>query len=328
MKGLRLDAGELRFVPDLPPPDLPAGEALVRVVTAGICNTDLELARGYYPFEGVPGHEFVGVVERFGAAVPSAEADRLEGMRVVGEINAVCGVCPACSRGFGTHCESRTVLGIAGRNGAFAELLTLPASNLHPVPDDLPTEAAVFTEPLAAALRIQEQVPIGFGDRVLVVGAGKLGMLIAQTLAGTGGDLTVVTRRDASMLDVLRSRGANVCLENEVENAGFDVAVECTGNPAGFAIARRALRPMGTLVLKSTYAGRLELDASAAVVDEITLIGSRCGPFAPALGLLAEGGVDVAALVAARYPLEEGAGAFEHASRPGVLKVLLEIGSE
>jgi threonine dehydrogenase-like Zn-dependent dehydrogenase len=328
MKGLRLEAGELRFVPDLPPPDLPPGEALVRVLIAGICNTDLELARGYYPFEGVPGHEFVGVVERLGAGVSSAEADRLPGTRVVGEINAVCGVCRACSRGLGTHCESRTVLGIAGRDGAFAEFLTLPVSNLHPVPDELPTEAAVFTEPLAAALRIQEQVPIGPGDRVLVVGAGKLGILIAQTLAGTGCDLTVATRRGASMPELLRARGTDVCLEDEVEKAGFDVAVECTGNPAGFKIARRALRPRGTLVLKSTYAGRLEVDASAAVVDEITLIGSRCGPFAPALRLLAEGGVDVAPLLAARYPLEEGKAAFEHASRPGVLKVLLEIGDE
>ncbi len=328
MKGLRLDARELRFYPDLATPELLAGEALVRVIVAGICNTDLELARGYYPFEGVPGHEFVGVVEQLGSGVTAAEADRLQGTRVVGEINAVCGVCTACSRGLGTHCESRTVLGISGRDGAFAELLTLPASNLHLVPDDLPTEAAVFTEPLAAALRIQEQVRIGPGDRVLVVGAGKLGMLIAQTLAATGSDLTVVTRRDASMRDLLQARGASVCLENEVEHAGFDLAVECTGNPAGFAIARRALRPRGTLVLKSTYAGRLELDASAVVVDEITVIGSRCGPFAPALRLLAEGGVDVAPLVAARYPLEEGVAAFEHASGRGVLKVLLQMGAE
>jgi threonine dehydrogenase-like Zn-dependent dehydrogenase len=328
MKALRLEAGELRFVPKLPPPDLPQGEALVRVLIAGICNTDLELARGYYPFEGVLGHEFVGVVERLGDGVSAAEASRLMGKRVVGEINAVCGVCEACSRGFGTHCEKRTVLGILGRDGAFAEFLTLPAPNLHPVPDDLPTEAAVFTEPLAAALRIQEQVPIGPSDRVLVVGAGKLGMLIAQTLAGIGCDLTVVTRRGATIPELLRARGAAVCLEEDVENAGFDVAVECTGNPAGFGIARRALRPRGTLVLKSTYAGRLEVDASALVVDEITVIGSRCGPFAPALRLLEEGGVDVTALVAARYPLEEGAAAFEHASRPGVLKVLLEIEGE
>ncbi len=328
MKGLRLEDGELRFVPDLPPPDLPPDEALVRVLVAGICNTDLELARGYYPFVGVPGHEFVGVVERLGADVSAAEAPRLVGKRVVGEINAVCGACPACLSGLEAHCEKRTVLGISGRDGAFAELLTLPAPNLHRLPDVLSTEAAVFTEPLAAALGIQEQVPIGPSDRVLVVGAGKLGTLIAKTLAKTGCDLTVVTRRGASLPEPLRARGAAVCLEEDIENAGFDVAVECTGNPAGFVIARCALRPRGTLVLKSTYAGRLEVDASALVVDEITVIGSRCGPFAPALRVLEEGGVDVTPLVAARYPLEEGAAAFEHASRPGVLKVLLEIGGE
>ena len=328
MKGLRLEDGELSFVPDLPPPDLPPGEALVRVLIAGICNTDLELARGYYPFAGVPGHEFVGVVERLGAGVSADETSRLVGKRVVGEINAVCGVCTACVRGLGTHCEKRTVLGISGRDGAFAELLTLPAPNLHRLPDALSTEEAVFTEPFAAALRIQEQVPIGPSDCVLVVGAGKLGTLIAQTLAGTGCDLTVVTRRGAATPELLRARGAAVCLEEDVEDAGFDVAVECTGDPAGFGIARRALRPRGTLVLKSTYAGRLEVDASALVVDEITVIGSRCGPFAPALRVLEEGGVDVTPLVAARYPLEEGAAAFEHASRPGVLKVLLEIGGE
>jgi threonine dehydrogenase-like Zn-dependent dehydrogenase len=270
----------------------------------------------------------VGVVERLGAGVSADETSRLVGERVVGEINAVCGVCRACMRGLGTHCEKRTVLGISGRDGAFAELLTLPAPNLHRLPDAISTDAAVFTEPLAAALGIQEQVPIGPSDRVLVVGAGKLGTLIAQTLAGTGCDLTVVTRGGAATPELLRARGAAVRLEGDVENAGFDVAVECTGNPAGFGIARRALRPRGTLVMKSTYAGRLEVDASGLVVDEITVVGSRCGPFAPALRLLEEGGVDVTALVAARYPLEEGVAAFEHASRPGVLKVLLEIGGE
>ncbi len=328
MKALRLEDGELSLVTDLPSPELPAGEALVRVLIAGICNTDLELARGYYPFAGVPGHEFVGVVERLGDGVFAAEGDRLLGSRVVGEINAVCGACRACATGMSTHCATRTVLGISGRDGAFAELLTLPLQNLHPVPDDIPTEAAVFTEPLAAALGIQELVPIGEGDRVLVVGAGKLGTLIAQTLAGTGCDLTVVTRSGPSTSELLEARGAAVCLEKDVEHAGFDVAVECTGNPAGFRIARRALRPRGTLVLKSTYTGGLEVDASALVVDEINLIGSRCGPFAPALRMLDEGGVDVTPLIAARYPLEEGAAAFEHASRPGVLKVLLEIGGE
>jgi threonine dehydrogenase-like Zn-dependent dehydrogenase len=328
MRGLWLEGGRLRFATDLQAPDPPPDEALVRVLVAGICNTDLELARGYYPFEGVPGHEFVGIVEHLGAAASSANADRLVGRRVVGEINAVCGSCGACRRGDGTHCARRTVLGISGRDGAFADYLTLPATNLHPVPDSLPTEAAVFSEPLAAALRVREQVEIGPGDRVVVVGAGKLGRLIAQTLARTGCDLIVLSRPGRSMPELSGATGIGVRLEEEVEDAAFDIAVECTGNPDGFAIARRALRPRGTLVLKSTYAGTNELNASALVVDELTVIGSRCGPFAPALRLLEEGGVDVAPLVAARYPLEEGADAFEHAARPGVLKVLLEIGSE
>ncbi len=254
MRALWLEDRRLS-VRDTPTPEPPPGEALVRVVRAGICNTDIELTRGYYRFTGIPGHEFVGIVER--------GPDALLGRRVVGEINAVCGSCRACASGRRTHCECRTVLGIAGRNGAFADYLTLPAENLHPVPDAVPTDAAVFTEPLAAALEVQEQVRLQ--------------------------------------------------------------AVECTGNPEGFAVAQRALRPRGTLVLKSTYAGALTLDASAVVVNELTVVGSRCGPFPPALRLLAEGRVAVQPLIHARYPLGEAPAAFAHAQRPGVLKVLLEI---
>jgi threonine dehydrogenase-like Zn-dependent dehydrogenase len=246
------------------------------VVCAGICNTDLELLRGYYPFSGVPGHEFVGVVEEGPV--------ELRGRRVVGEINAGCGDCRACRAGLGNHCERRSVLGIVRRNGAFAEYLTLPAANLHPVPDDVPDEVAVFTEPLAAALEIQQQVSIQPGDRLLVVGDGKLGQLIARTLAPTGADLLVAGRHDKK-LDLLRAAGIRAGTADEVENGRFDLAVECTGNPEGFTVARRALRPRGTLVLKSTYAGELRLDAASLVVDEITLVGSRCGPFAPALQL-------------------------------------------
>lgn len=326
MKALLLEEGRLRFEPDWPAPELPSGEALVRVLVAGICNTDLELVRGYYPFAGVPGHEFVGVVERVAGDVGAGEAERLLGRRVVGEINASCGACTACTSGRAGHCPNRTVLGIQGRDGAFAEYLALPTSNLHPLPAAVTDRSAVFTEPLAAALQIREQVPIGPGDRVLVVGIGKLGALIAQTLAATGCDLTVIARRESPLLGLLEARGVAVRSEEDTEEAAFDVAVECTGNSDGFGIARRALRPRGTLVLKSTYAGRLEVDAAGLVVDEITLIGSRCGPFAPALRLLEEGTVDVSPLLAARYPLDEGEAAFEHASRRGVLKVLLEMG--
>lgn len=316
MRALWLEDRRVALRDDVPLPERPPAEALVRVIRAGICNTDVELTRGYYPFTGVPGHEFVGIVERGPAP--------LVGRRVVGEINAVCGRCRACTSGRRTHCERRTVLGIVGRHGAFAEFLTLPAENLHVVPDDLPTDAAVFTEPLAAALEIQAQVPIHRADRVLVVGDGKLGQLVGQTLALTACELVVVGRHDAK-LALLTARGIATARADAVERASFDVAVECTGNPEGFAVAQRALRPRGTLLLKSTYAGGLTFNASAVVVDELTLVGSRCGPFAPALALLVERRVAVEALIQARYPLAAAAAALEHAQRPGVLKVLLEM---
>ena len=316
MHALWLENHRLRLRDDVPIPSPPAGEALVRVIRAGICNTDIELTRGYYPFTGVPGHEFVGVVERGPAA--------LVGRRTVGEINAVCGTCPACTGGRRTHCERRTVLGIVNRHGAFADYLTLPIENLHPVPENVATDAAVFTEPLAAALEIQEQVAIGPGQRVLVVGDGKLGQLVAQTLALTGCTLTAVGRHDEK-LALLAARGIATGPPDGVGRAAFDVAVECTGNPEGFAVAQRAVRPRGTLVLKSTYAGALTLDASALVVNELTLVGSRCGPFAPALRLLAEARVAVEPLIHARYPLAQVIAAFDHAVRPGVLKVLVQM---
>jgi threonine dehydrogenase-like Zn-dependent dehydrogenase len=297
-------------------PTTATGEALLRVVCAGICNTDIELTRGYYPFTGIPGHEFVGVVEE--------GPESLCGRRVVGEINAACGECSACRASRRTHCENRTVLGIVNRNGAFAEYLTLPAENLHLVPDGLPDDVAVFTEPLAAALEIQEQIRIDEGDRVLVAGDGKLGQLIARTLALTGCELLVVGRH-AEKLALLVDAGLRVGGADDVEAGRFDIAVECTGNPEGFELARRALRPRGTLVLKSTYAGALTVDASSLVVDEIALMGSRCGPFAPALRLLAENTIDPRPLVHARYPLANAVEAFEHARRAGVLKVLVEM---
>lgn len=316
MQGLWLEEGRLSLRDDLPVPEAPPGEARVRVLAAGICNTDLELVRGYYPYRGVLGHEFVGVVE---------EGPReLRGRRVVGEINATCGGCRACRGGRPTHCEERTVLGIVGRDGAFAEYLTLPAGNLHPVPEGVATEAAVFTEPLAAALEVQQQVPVRPEDRVLVVGDGKLGQLIARTLALTGCDLTVLGHH-RKKLALLENAGITTLEGDATPAAAWDLVVEATGSPAGFTVARRALRPRGTMVLKSTYAGELSFDASALVVDEITLVGSRCGPFAPALRLLARGRVDVSPLVHAAYPLAEALSAFDHARSPGVLKVLLTL---
>jgi threonine dehydrogenase-like Zn-dependent dehydrogenase len=326
MIGLWLQDGELELHTELSRPEPQEGEAVVRVQQAGICNTDLELVRGYYPFNGILGHEFVGTVEQ---APPGHE--HLEQQRVVGEINAVCGTCVACESGRRSHCENRTVLGILGRHGAFAEYLTLPADNLHIVPDNLPNEAAVFTEPLAAAVQIQRQIDLQPDDRVLVVGDGKLGQLIARTLRLVGTYLCVAGRHEGK-LGMLADLDIDTVPVGDTADAelartlrGFDVAVECTGNADGFILARRALRPGGTLVLKSTYADNLTLDASALVVDEITLVGSRCGPFAPALELLSSGKIYVEELIADRYPLSAGLAAFEHARQRGTLKILLQM---
>ena len=286
-----------------------SAETLVRVVASGICNTDIELTRGYYPFRGIPGHEFVGMTT--------------DGRRVVGEINAVCGTCAPCLHGRPTHCERRSVLGIVGRNGAHAEYLSLPAQNLHEIPGTVSDEEAVFVEPIAAALEIQQQLRIEPADRVLVVGDGKLGQLIARTLALTGCSLTVLGRHRAK-LDLLEQAGIATTTVAPPPRS-VDIAVECSGSAEGFTIARNALRARGTLVMKSTYAGELTVNASSLVVDEITLIGSRCGPFAPAIQLLAERRIDVKPLISARYPLSEALAAFEHAQRPGVMKVLLAI---
>ncbi|MEZ5064991.1 MAG: alcohol dehydrogenase catalytic domain-containing protein [bacterium] len=301
---------------DVERPSPPPGESLLRVTLAGICATDLELTRGYYPYTGVLGHEFVAIVED--------GPEDLVGRRVVGEINAVCRTCDACRAGRSSHCERRTVLGIVGRNGAFAEYCTLPSSNLHVVPDSVPDEVAVFTEPLAAALRIGEQVSIGADDRVLVLGHGRLGQLVARVLSERTRHLRVAGH-DAGKRELLDALGIATSSPADLGDARFDVVVECTGHAAGFDLARRHVRPGGTLVMKSTYAGSLEIDASALVVDEIRLVGSRCGPFAPALDRLASGVVDPTPLIHARFPLADGLEAFAEAARPGVLKVLLEI---
>ncbi|MEE9615496.1 MAG: alcohol dehydrogenase catalytic domain-containing protein, partial [Anaerolineae bacterium] len=323
-RALLLDK-ELRLVKDYPTPEPPAGEALIRVSVAGICNTDLELVKGYRQFRGILGHEFVGVVER----APGAE--EWEGRRVVGEINAACGDCPTCRADRPTHCPHRTTLGIAGRDGAFAEYLTMPIRNLLPVPDSLPGEVAVFTEPLAAACEILQQVHVRPTDRVVVLGDGKLGLLCAQVLALTGCNLTVVGHH-REKLNILAQRGIPTAMGDESVKPRADLVIEATGRAEGYAAARRLVRPRGTIVLKSTCHVSLDADGSTGLaevltmiaVDEVTLVGSRCGPFAPALRLLEQGLVDVAPLIQARYPLSEALAAFEHAARPGALKVLVE----
>ncbi len=315
MRGIWLEKNEICLRDDLEPKELPVGEARIRPTLLGVCRTDLELMAGYYPYRGVLGHEFVGVVEE--------GPEEWLGKRVVGEINATCGCCETCLSGRSQHCPSRTVLGIVGRDGCFADSFLLPVRNLIAVPDQLPDECAVFTEPLAAAMRILEQLPVIPGDRWLVVGDGRLGQLVARVLATTGVDLTVLGRHEQK-LSRLSTLGISVSANPENLNTRrFDVAVECAGNDSGFEIARRSLRPGGTLILKSTYAGELRCDASALVVDEIQLLGSRCGPFRPALAALAQGAIDPRDLIDDQFALSDAVQALEKAGQHGVLKVLI-----
>lgn len=319
MKALRYENDSLR-VADVNVPRA-QGEALVRVTLSGICNTDLEIARGYAGFRGTLGHEFVGVCEE----APGAE--ELEGSRVVGEINAGCGRCDLCAAGDPRHCAARTVLGIVGRDGAHAEYLRLPAANLLAVPDEISDERAVFTEPLAAACGIVERVKIEDGARVAVVGDGKLGLLCAQALrALTEARITLVGKHD-SKLEIARRRDIDTVRLDELEHSkrarDFHVVVEASGSPAGFDLALSLLRPRGTLVLKSTFHGSTAFDTARVVVEEITVVGSRCGRFAPALELLKSDRVDVESLIGEERPLAEGVRAMARASERGVLKVLL-----
>ncbi len=316
MNGLWLQDRQLSIRPDIPKPEPKPGEALVKVLRAGICNTDLELLRGYYPYAGVPGHEFVGVIK--------AGCEARRDQRVVGEINASCGTCEFCRKKIKNHCLDRSVLGIVNRNGAFAKYLSLPIENLHPVPDSISNDAATFIEPLAAALEILNQVQIAANHRVLVVGDGKLGLLVAQAIATTGCEVLAIGRHEAK-LELLKDCGIQTGFATDIQARTFDVAVECTGNPEGFAIALDALKARGTLVLKSTYTGQLTLDAARIVVDEIHLVGSRCGPFAPAIKLLEAGKISVLPMVQASFDLPDALAAFDRASQKGTLKVLINM---
>jgi len=301
-----------------------AGEALIRVQLAGICSTDLQLLAGYKGgYRGVLGHEFVGVV------IAAPEATAWIGRRVVGELNIGCGSCALCRQGLDKHCRQRQSLGIIGRDGAFAEYLTLPVANLHPVPDSLPDQCAIFVEPTAAALQIREQLALKPSSRVVVLGDGRLGLLVAQVLALSGCDLTVIGRNPAK-LALLTSMGLYVntypldALPTEWPDTPIDTVVEVTGSADGFALARRLVRPGGVIVLRSTFANTLaHFDLSGLVVDEITLIGSRCGPFPPAIRLLAAGQIQVQSLIQATYPLQQGVAALAHAAQKGVIKVVI-----
>jgi threonine dehydrogenase-like Zn-dependent dehydrogenase len=287
------------------------------VTLSGICNTDVEIVRGYAGFEGTIGHEFVGVVE-------SSPDEALVGRRVVGEINAGCGHCQQCALGDPRHCPNRTVLGIHGRDGAHAEFLRLPVVNLLPVPDEIPDEQAVFCEPLAAACGITERVSISKETRVAIIGDGKLGLLSAQALALTGAPLLLIGKHPEK-LRIAGGRGIETATLAQVEKRvrHFDVVVEASGSESGFALALSLLRPRGVLVLKSTFKGATSIDAARIVVDEISVVGSRCGRFAPALRLLRTGAVDVLSLISEEYSLADGVRAIERATEQGVIKVLL-----
>lgn len=320
MKALRFDGSALGFETDVPRPRR-NGEALVRVLYAGICNTDLEIAKGYAGFHGTPGHEFVGRV------VESPDPE-LVGRRVVGEINVGCGSCRLCQEGDPRHCPTRTVLGIKDRDGAFAEYLSLPAGNLIEVPDAIPDEDAVFIEPLAAAFNILEQVAVRASSQVALIGDGKLAQLIARALARTGCDLVVIGKHEAKLK--LASKTGARCIElHEIEKksaAGeFDIVIEASGSPSGLPLALELVKPRGDVVLKSTYHGVANVSLWPVVVNEVRIIGSRCGRFRHAIDALTASLVDLKGLVSEVMPLDDGLRAFERASDPATMKVLLRM---
>ena len=290
----------------------------MRVRLAGICNTDLEIMKGYMGFRGTLGHEFVGIVDEGPPA--------WRGRRVVGEINFACGTCPACRTHLGRHCASRQVMGILDADGSFAEFVVLPIANLHAVPDAVPDEAAVFTEPLAAAFEILEQVTVQPGEACTVLGDGKLGLLVAQVLHQAGARVLAVGAHPEK-LAILRRCGIATTLRDDWSHELAEIVVEATGSAAGFAMALSATRPRGRLVLKSTVAASGAVDLAPVVINEITVVGSRCGPFAPALRALRQGTVDVRSLISARFPLADGIRALHHAAERGVVKVLLDCGT-
>lgn len=330
MKALRFQNSQLS-VSEVAEP-VADGEALVRVTLSGICNTDFEIARGYAGFEGTLGHEFVGVIEELSEARPSGRAtlkigpsgELMPGMRVVGEINAGCGDCDLCRAGDPRHCPKRTVLGIVGRDGAHAEFLKLPLVNLLPVPDEIPDERAVFTEPLAAACGILERVWITEDTQVAVIGDGKLGLLCAQVIATTGAEVTLIGKHQ-NKLAIAERRGiqTNTLDKAQHRKGEFGVVVEASGSPSGFALAVQLLHPRGVLVLKSTFHGVTEIEAAPLVVNELSVVGSRCGRFAPALELLKQDAVDVDSLISDEFALSDAVAAMRRAAERDVMKVLL-----
>lgn len=319
MKALFFD-GKLSLR-EVPKPERAPGEALIKVLLAGICGTDREILKGYSGFHGIPGHEFVGRVEE-------CDDSQWIGKRVVGEINLACGRCSWCAKGLGRHCPYRTVLGIVNRPGVFAEYVALPVKNLLVVPDEISDHAATFTEPVAAACEILEQMTLAPRTRVALIGDGRLGLLVAQVLKHAGAVVTLIGRHGWKM-DLARDWGIKVLSEGDEElgPSSFPVTVDATGSRRGLSEALRLVEPRGTLVMKSTFHGAANFDATKVVVDEITLLGSRCGVFAPALELLRHEDVTVRHLITKTFPLEQGLEAFEYLDHTSALKVLLEMGT-
>jgi alcohol dehydrogenase len=299
-----------------PLPQRKEGFALIRVLAAGICNTDLELRRGYYGFRGTPGHEFAGEVVEAGTKA-------LVGKRVAAEINLACGKCEYCARNLGRHCLHRTVLGIVDHPGAFAEFVTMPEANLHVIPRGIVTEQAVFIEPLAAACEILDQVAMGRGGTAAVLGDGKLGLLIAQVLVARGIHV-VHFGRHSEKLALSRKAGAEVKIAGgRLPRGAFEYVVDATGSARGLESAVRMTKPRGTIIMKSTVHGVVGIDTAPVIVNELTLVGSRCGRFEPAIALLRRGAVKVEPMIHARRKLSDAARAMDQAARRGVLKVLL-----
>jgi 2-desacetyl-2-hydroxyethyl bacteriochlorophyllide A dehydrogenase len=317
MRGVWLENQTIAFRDDLPLPTVKAGEVLIRMRLAGICGTDLQLLKGYYPFAGIPGHEFVGEV------VQAPGAPHFLGKRVVGEINIGCGQCALCAAGLHKHCDQRQVVGIKNRNGAFAQYLSLPVVNLHEVPAHIPDDKAVFAEPIAAATRILEQIAIDASHKVIIIGAGRLGLLIAQVIKTTSCQLQVVVRHDRQR-QVLDQFNISAVDEQQLPPRQADIVVEASGAPGGLQAAVNAVKPTGTIVLKSTYAGETEFDFSRIVVDEVRIVGSRCGRFETALSMLQGNTIDPTPLITQRFSLNNALQAFEAVALPGSIKVLLQ----
>jgi threonine dehydrogenase-like Zn-dependent dehydrogenase len=314
MRALRLEKKTARLA-DVPVPEPSSDCAIVRVSLAGICNTDLELVKGYMGFGGVLGHEFVGTIEE--------GPPEWRGQRVVGEINFACEACRVCAEGLQRHCPSRRVMGILNADGCFAEYVSVPIANLHTVPERVSDEVGVFTEPLAGAFEVLEQVHVEPGRDCVVLGDGKLGLLIAQVLHLAGARVLCVGHH-ASKLAILKKRDIETVLADDWTPEPSSIVIEVTGTAEGFARAVAATKPRGTLVLKSTVGHRPKIDLSPLVVNEIKVVGSRCGPFPPALRALELDTVDVRSLISERIPLADAAEGLRRAAEEGVLKVLIE----